>query len=141
MIYNTTRTNRDIDRDVDALVGKRFGLMYILKNGSIGSEPFIIASCSAEIGIDFDRNTYERKCNIELRPNGIIIHFRKKSSSFIWPIPFRQLSIYQSGNRVVVFQNTLLMRLYPKVKSKQNSPFIQKIISAKADQLADNQMS
>ena len=132
MIYNVTRTDIKIDQTVDQLIGKRFGFLYKLRNGSIGSEPFIIYTSSPDFQIDFESQEYDRKCNIELRPKGIIVHFRKKSSSFIWPIPFDQLTLNQSGKLLSVHGITLYAKLKPRVKSKKNSPYIQKMIDAKA---------
>ena len=132
MIYNTTRTDKNIDLAVNELVGKQFGFFYKLKNGSIGSEPFIIQSCSLEFDINFDSIEYNRKCNIELRPNGIIVHFRKNSSSFIWPIPFRHLTVYKSGQILSIYENTIYLKLKPKVNRKNNSPFILRLLNAKS---------
>ena len=58
MIYNVTRTDRNIDQAVDQLVGKPFGFIYKLRNGSIGSEPFVIYASSPEFNIDFDSQDY-----------------------------------------------------------------------------------
>jgi len=132
MIYNTTRTDKNIDLAVNELVGKRFGIFHKLKNGSIGSEPFIIQSCSLEFDINFDSIEYNRKCNIELRPNGVIVHFRKNSSSFIWPIPFRHLTVYKSGQILSIYENTIYLKLKPKVNRKNNSPFILRLLNAKS---------
>ncbi|MFY9281642.1 MAG: hypothetical protein WBK38_03190 [Bacteroidia bacterium] len=132
MIYNVTRTDRNIDQAVDQLVGKPFGFIYKLRNGSIGSEPFVIYASSPEFNIDFDSQDYGRTCNLELRPNGIILHFRKKASSFIWPISFDHLTIQQFDNLFLIQGKTLFTKLKPKVKSKKSSPFIKKIIDSKA---------
>jgi hypothetical protein len=132
MIYNITRTDINTDQAVDQLIGKRFGILYKLRNGGIGSEPFIIYTASPDFQIELESQEYDRKCNIELRPKGIIVHFRKRSSSFIWPIPFDQLTLNQSGNLLTVNGDTSYAKLKPRVKSKKNSPFIQKMIDAKA---------
>lgn len=131
MVYNVTRTDRNIDRAVNELVGKQFGLIHKIKNGVIGSEPYIIYSCSPEFDIDLESQIYERKCNIELRPNGIIVHFRKKSSSFIWPIAFHHLTVYQSGKQISIYGGSSFLKLTPRMKMKKNSPFIKKLIAAK----------
>ena len=131
MVYNVTRTDRNIDRAVNELVGKQFGLIHKIKNGVIGSEPYIIYSCSPEFDIDLESQTYERKCNIELRPNGIIVHFRKKLSSFIWPIAFHHLTVYQSGKQISIYGGSSFLKLTPRMKMKKNSPFIKKLIAAK----------
>ena len=132
MVYNTTRTDKNTDLAVNELVGKRFGIFHKLKNGSIGSEPFIIQSCSPEFDINFDSIEYTRKCNIELRPKGIIVHFRKNSSSFIWPIAFHHLTMYKSGQIISIYENTAYLEIKPLVLRKRNSPFIQRLLDAKS---------
>ena len=132
MVYNTTRTDRNIDLAVKELVGKQFGLLHKIKNGSIGSEPFIIMACSSDFDIDFNSIDYNRKCNIELRPKGIILHFRKNSSSFIWPIPFHHLTVYKSGHMVSIYENTTYLKIKPLVLRRRNSPFIQRLMDAKS---------
>lgn len=132
MIYNTTRTDRDIDKAVDDLVGQQFGLLHKIKNGSIGSEPFVMSACSPDFDIDFNDIDYNRKCNLELRPKGVIIHFRKNSSSFIWPIPFHHLTIYKSGRIISIFENTSYLKIKTMVHRKKDSPFIQRLLEAKS---------
>lgn len=129
MIYNVTRTNKNTEREVDNLLGKRFGLLHKLRNGSIGSEPFIITDCSAEFGIDILSNDYDRKCNIELRPKGIILHYRKKSSSFIWPIAFSDLTISYAREKLLLRDRRLNVSLKPRVRPKKDSAFVQKMIA------------
>ena len=129
MIYNVTRTNKNTDREVDNLLGKRFGLLHKLRNGSIGSEPFIITDCSAEFGIDILSNDYDRKCNIELRPKGIIMHYRKKSSSFILPIAFSDLTISYTREKLLIHDRRLNVSLKPRVRPKKDSAFVQKMIA------------
>jgi hypothetical protein len=132
VIYNVTRTDKNTDREVYNLLGKPFGLLHKLKNGSIGSEPFIIMDCSADFSIDIQSNDYDRKSNIELRPKGIILHYRKKSSSFIWPIAFKDLIISYSREELGISDGRLNVSLNPRVKSKKESAFVLKMMANQA---------
>ena len=132
MIYNITRTDRNIDRAVEQLVGKRFGLIYKFKNGSIGSKPYVISKCTSDFNINTESQAYERKCNIELRPRGIIIHFRIKSSSFIWPIAYDVLALTLLDQQLVVSDDTREAQLIPHVKTKKDSTFLQKTMKYQA---------
>lgn len=132
VIYNSTRTDKNIDRAVDLLVGKRFGLLHKLRNGGNGSEPYVIQGCSPDFKIDTTSQAYERKCNIELRPYGIIVHFHIKYSSFIWPIAYDALSMSLDGQRIAVNDGVREAALYPHVKTKKESLFIQKVIKSQA---------
>ena len=66
MIFNVTRTDRNIDRAVNESLGKRFGLLHKLTNGSIGSEPFIIETCSPDFEIDLEKYSIPNNPNIVL---------------------------------------------------------------------------
>lgn len=138
--YNNTRVDRKLDKEIDDLVGKRFGLLHKLKNGIVGSEPFIIRQWQGDFDFDPEGKEYDRKCNIELRPNGIIVHYRKKLSTFIWPIPFHQLTIYKSGDVISIYQHTNFIKITPMLRRKKLSPFIQKVISAKAEHTSSGRL-
>jgi len=131
MMYNTTRTDPNIDAEVNLLVGKPFGLWHKIKNGRIGSEPFIIQQASPSFAINLDCNSYERKCNMELRPSGIIVHFKKKYTSFMWPIPFHHLTIYSAASVISIYQHTDFLKLAPHIPTKNSSPFLQKLLKSK----------
>ncbi|MCB9245811.1 MAG: hypothetical protein H6606_05220 [Flavobacteriales bacterium] len=130
--FNNTRFDRVLEQEVDQLLGKRFGLMYKLKNGSVGSEPFIVQAWKGDFNFDPESKDYDRKCNMELRPKGIIVHYRKQMSTFIWPIPFHQLTIFQSAGIITIYQNTNFLKVKPMYRRKMSSPFIRKVLEAKA---------
>ena len=138
--YNNTRVDRKLDKEIDDLVGKRFGLLHKIKNGLVGSEPFVIHQWQGDFDFDVDSKDYDRKCNIELRPNGIIVHYRKKLSTFIWPIPFHQLTIYKSGEVISIYQNTNFVKMKPMLRRKKLSPFIQKVITAKTEYMSSHHL-
>ena len=76
MLLNISYNDIKQKNEIDKLVGKPFSIKKRLKMGGIGSEKMIISSASVNIKnlLLLDNNI--NKCNIELRPKGIIVFFR-----------------------------------------------------------------
>ena len=135
MIYNVTHTDRNIEKEINDVVGSPYTLLERLRLKGVGSERFIIremSACFDEYKID---RTDENYCNIELRPNGIIVHFSKVLQRFVWVIPFYQLTIYQSGSLLSIYRNTHFIKMQPQGLKSSISKFSRKVLSAKVEAL------
>ena len=77
MLLNISYNDIEQKKEIDKLVGKPFSIKERFKMGGIGSEKLIISSASVNIRnlLLLDNNI--NKCNIELRPKGIIVFFRR----------------------------------------------------------------
>lgn len=85
---------------VNTLVGKPYGLIEIFKIGRIGSPKLkIIATCN-KIGSVINIDNSLKSCNIELRPNGIIVHFKARLDTYLLCIPYYKLSIFNTTKTV-----------------------------------------
>ena len=95
MLLNVSYNNKQISRKIDAEVGKPFSLKERIKLGGIGSSKLIITETSVQIHnlliLDNNRN----QCNIEMRPNGILVGFRSLLESYVLVIPYYKLSLYK----------------------------------------------
>ncbi len=81
---------------VNQLVGKPFSFTERLKMGGNGSPRFVIEKASQLLDeklTTFDNINYG---SIELRPNGIIIHFKNNLIHYIWCIPYYKLTLYST---------------------------------------------
>lgn len=135
MFCNVTYNNPEQARKIDNLVGKPFTLKERLKMGGIGSPPFTIREGSLEIRnlliLDNNRN----RCNIELRPGGIIIGFRSRLESYALIIPYYKLSIIKGDLGVfTVHMDHHFLRLEADTKATQK--FITRILTCKVDQMS-----
>ena len=76
------------------LVGPPFKLSARWKLGGVGSPGYLFHS-SAEIHslLVLDHNT--NSCNIELRPEGIILRFRSLLETYALVIPYYKLQLYK----------------------------------------------
>ncbi|MEP4532324.1 MAG: hypothetical protein ABJ004_04510 [Cyclobacteriaceae bacterium] len=125
MILETTYTSREVTLQINGIVGEPYSLLERLKMGGIGSKRMPIAAISDEYQEYLKAAHYKTYANIELRPKGIIIHFRYKLESYAWPIAFHALSIetkpdliLQSEGKFISFEEGI----------KLNSAFIEKLL-------------
>lgn len=97
MIYNTTHRNNDFDYESNKTLGKPFSFLKKIKMNGIGSSRLIISKISKKllpIQFQFSEINY---ANIELRPNGVIIHFTNRLERYSWIIPYYKLIVYNTN--------------------------------------------
>lgn len=132
MIYNISHNTPEIFAKIDKEVGKGFGFFEVFKNGGIGSPKLFVNSSSSEIEELLSLDSYTNSCNIELRPNGIIVRFKSKLETFALPIPYYKLTLYKGKA-----DEYSIYRDHHFIKIKGTKPgvikFIGKILEAKAE--------
>ncbi len=126
MILETTYNKRETILQINQLVGKPYTLMQRLRMGGIGSGRMGISQVSPEYAHYLKAGHYITHANIELRPEGILIHFRFKLESYAWPMPYADLQIstdpeltFTSGGKFIVFKDGM----------KVNGSFIERMKS------------
>jgi hypothetical protein len=119
MLVNVSYSNKAVSRKVDLEVGMPYTLKERFRLKGIGSSKLIITETSIQIHnlliLDSNRN----QCNIELRPNGIIVGFRSLLESYALVIPYYKLVLYKGRAEEA------------KAKDRSTHKFMQKIIEAK----------
>ncbi len=93
MILETTYNNKETIRQIDLLTGKPYSFRQRWKMGGIGSKRMVIESISKEYEEYLNPNHYRTYANIELRPKGILLHFRLKLEAYAWVMPYSELKI------------------------------------------------
>jgi len=132
MLVNVSYNNKTITKKVDALVGKPFTLKERWKMGGIGSPKLMITSTSIEIRnlliLDNNRDT----CNVEVRPNGIIVRFRSLLETFALVIPYYKLTLYKGEASVYsIYKDHYYIKVASDTKAVQK--FFAKLLGYKAD--------
>ena len=76
MLRNVSYKNEKQELEINELVFKPFGLFKRIKEGGVGSGKLLITKADKDIEnlLILDHNL--NYCNIEMRPNGIIVYFR-----------------------------------------------------------------
>ncbi|WP_339611943.1 hypothetical protein [uncultured Planktosalinus sp.] len=132
MLVNVSYNNPEIKRKIDAEVGKPFPLTERIKMNGVGSPKLFITSTSLEIHnlliLDNNRNV----CNIEMRPNGIIVGFRSLLESYALVIPYYKLNTYKGkAEEYGIYKDHHFVKVSATEKAIHR--FFQKIINYKID--------
>ncbi|MBR9860980.1 hypothetical protein GYB22_09600 [bacterium] len=142
MIYNVTYNDRkkEVSSAINKLVGKPFGLIANLKKRGIGSQPYTVLDVNEQLREYTGPLTNLSKCNIELRPSGIIIYFSHRYTNFAWPIPYHHLTIYQNGEITTIFHHTDFIKFKPKIEGRGGQLFLKKVLHEKNQYLSGGQI-
>ena len=95
MLLNISYNDPTVKRQIEKAVGRPFSLQQRWKLGGIGSQKLMINSASIDIHnlLILDNNL--KSCNLELRPLGIIVHFRSLLETYGLIIPYYKLKLYK----------------------------------------------
>lgn len=130
MLLNISYNDKDVKRKIEKTVGKPFSLERRWKIGGVGSPKLLIDSCSLDISnlLVLDQNIDQ--CNIELRPQGIIVRFRSLLETYGLIIPFYKLKIYKGKAKIY---SIYMDNYFIKVIADKDSihKFFKKIIDQK----------
>lgn len=130
MLINISYNDPKVRNSIDELIGKPFTLRERWSMKGIGSGKLIITETSIDIHnlLVLDQNI--NQCNIELRPQGIIVHFRSLLETYGLIIPYYKLKIYKgkAEEYSIYIDNSCI-----KVAAKQKSThaFFKKITAEK----------
>ena len=132
MLRNVSYKNDKQQNEINEFVGKPFSLLERLKQKGIGVGKLIIIKASKEIEnlLVLDQNI--NQCNIERRPNGVIIYFRVLLETYALIIPYYKLVVFKVGSDVYTFHIDHRM-IKIKVNNKKDHEFIKNILDKKAD--------
>lgn len=135
MLLNVSYNNPEIKRKIDEAVGKPFTIRERFKQGGIGLGHLVITSSSVQIQNLLALDKYRNKCNIELRPEGIIVGFRSLLESYALVIPYWKLNLYKGqAEEYSIYRDNYFIKIEAKAKDKKTHTFIKRILAQKAAQ-------
>ena len=140
MLYNRSYTNYDQDQEINNIVGKPFSFFQSLKLRGIGSSRLIIESVSnnfTEIVNDVADINY---CNIELRPNGIILNVTQQLNLFSWVIPYYKLVVFDSET-LSIHAGGGYIKIVKNKNYSNNKNFLKKMYELKTKYSAENNLA
>tara|TARA_B100001094_G_C18141871_1_gene778349 strand:+ start:830 stop:1252 length:423 start_codon:yes stop_codon:yes gene_type:complete len=132
MIYNISYRDREIIREINTTIGKPFGVIERFKMKGIGSPRFILNSASNDVAKRLPSDESMVKVSIELRPKGIIVHFKKFTEHYTWIIPYYKLTIYYSDN-LSIYGEATFMKFVSNGLKKSHNKFLKKVLSLRAN--------
>ena len=131
MLKNISYNNPKIIDEVNNYVGKPYTILKRLKIGGIGSSKLIINSADSIIEnlLNLDNNL--NCCNIEIRPKGIIIHFKSLLETYGLIVPFYKLKIFKGkANEYSIYIDNLFIKVNASEKNEHD--FFKKILRLRA---------
>lgn len=139
MLLNVSYNNPDIKQKIDTAVGKPFSLKDRIKQGGIGIGHLVITESSIQIQNFLALDKYRNKCNIELRPRGIIIGFRALLDSYGFIIPYWKLNLYKGrAEEYSFYLDNYFIKIEAKKDNKKVHNFVKRILNEKAKQAPTN---
>jgi|TARA_R110002051_G_scaffold13435_2_gene44873 hypothetical protein len=133
MLVNVSYNNPEIKRKVNEAVGKSFSFRERIKQRGIGLGHLIITDSSTQIKDLLKLDNNWNKCNIELRPQGIIIGFRSLLESFALVIPYWKLNLYKGKAEEYSFYiDQHFIKIEAKANEKRVHNFVKRIMTQRA---------
>lgn len=132
MLLNISYSQPKIREKINTEVGAPFTLLQRFKLSGTGSPKLHITNMSIDIHnlMVLDRNA--NICNIEMRPNGIIVMFRSLLETYALVIPYYKLYLYKGKA-----EEYSIYRDHYFIKVKADTPgihnYMKKILSYKSD--------
>ncbi|MEN8958165.1 MAG: hypothetical protein ABF242_07930 [Flavobacteriales bacterium] len=137
MLVDYSRRPIRITKEINELVGKSFPFMARLTMNGIGSHRMKIEKSSVEIFEKLSKFENIKYGSVELRPKGIIVHFKDNLTHWIWAIPYYKLVIYQTEYDSIHANGNFIN--FNKFWLKQtNTKFFRKIGNLKVEYMEAN---
>ncbi len=139
MLLNVSYNDPKIKEQIEKVVGKPYTLSERFRLKGVGSPKLFITTTSIEIHNLLILDKYINTCNIELRPNGIIVRFRSLLETFALVIPYYKLSLYKGkADEYGIYKDQYFIKIRVAPTDKQLHKFIKKITLKKAQISSQN---
>ncbi|MGB3774304.1 MAG: hypothetical protein WA951_03515 [Leeuwenhoekiella sp.] len=136
MLLNVSYNNPKVKKKIDDEVGKPFTLKERFKLKGIGSSKLFITAASIKINNLLILDSYVNTCNIEMRPNGIIVGFRSLLESYALIIPYYKLSLYKGrAEEYSIYRDEYFIKIRAQEKDRSTHRFIKKVMNYKAENM------
>jgi len=106
MIRNVSYRNKNIEQEIEELVGRSYPLLDRIKMSGNGSPRLKVLSASKKILDILEKDNYINYCHVEIRPGGIVVGLRSKLESYSWCIPFYKLYVSQNKTGYRIYSDT-----------------------------------
>lgn len=130
MLKNISYNDSKVFDEINNYVGKPYTIFQRIRIGGIGSSKLIINKADSKISnlLNLDNNI--NKCNIEIRPKGIIIRFRSLLETYGLIVPFYKLKLFKGkANEYSIYNDNYFIKI--EVNKKNEHDFFKKITKMK----------
>lgn len=132
MLLNISYNQPKIRKKINAEVGAPFTLLQRFKLSGTGSPQLHITNMSIDIHnlMVLDRNA--NICNIEMRPNGIIVMFRSLLETYALVIPYYKLNLYKGkAEEYSIYKDHYFIKVKADTPGIHN--YMKKVLTYKSD--------
>lgn len=136
MIIDLSKNKKEDREKIQELVGKPYSWLNRLKLGGIGSSRMQLSKYSTGFSEFFSHTHSNIYANIEIRPKGIIVHFKKYQTHLGWVVPFYKLTMYQSEYLSLHAEGQFL-KFNPVFLKQDHKRFFKKLSDVKNDFLTE----
>ncbi|MEW7292357.1 hypothetical protein [Aquimarina sp. 2304DJ70-9] len=139
MLVNNSYKDPELIRRINNEVGPPFTLLERIKLGGIGSPKLHITTSSIEIHNLLILDSSIKTCNIELRPQGILVGFGVRLETYLLIIPFYKLNLYKGkAEEYSIHKDHYFIKFRASKSDKAIHAFIKKVLAYKADNQPTN---
>ena len=127
-ILNTSYNDPEVKDYIDQTLGKAYSFIDRFQKRGIGSSRMLVSQVTDELRHCLNADHYPTYSSIELRPQGILVHFNRNTITHAWVIPFYSLSIFLSTSLSIHSQGNFV-----RFKETDNGDlkFMRKILDEK----------
>ncbi|MBW8243411.1 hypothetical protein K1F50_11415 [Muricauda oceani] len=137
MLLNVSYNDKKITKKIDEAVGKPLPIKERFAMGGIGSPKLHITEASIDIYNLLVLDNSTNSCNVEIRPNGIIVRFRSRLETYGLIIPYYKLNVYKGDIGIYsIYMDHYFIKVRSDTKAIQR--FFKKLMDHRADNLPSN---
>lgn len=134
MLLNVSDDFSEKRAQITVEVGKPFTLEARQKLGGITLSDLPITAASIDIYNLLIPTGPEAKCNLEMRPKGIIISFRAGNDTYSLVIPYYKLKVYKGrAEEYSFYKDSQFIKVFAGADQAAVHGFVKKIRNFKAD--------
>ncbi|HMM10474.1 MAG TPA: hypothetical protein PKE03_00070 [Bacteroidales bacterium] len=135
MIYLLSHNDKKLTNQINLLVGKPFSLRQRWLMNGIGSGGRQVIDGDARLLGCLPGDGSIRKCNIELRPAGIVVGFHKGLETYAWVVPYYMLTIYGQQDMLSLYAGPHRLQLAWPMNIRSNQRFLDKLMKLRAESI------
>ena len=132
MFVNITYANKETERKIKDSVGEAFTLLEKIKMRGVGTSKLQMIEASDNIVALLSNSLDTRYCYLELRRRGLLIGFQSSLKTYVWAIPFYELSIYYNNGYLVIYSKSDSMKLKPPFYGSVDKKYLKKVLRQKS---------
>lgn len=140
MIYLLSHNDLKVRNEIDALIGRPYTFRQRWQMGGNGSGGQLVIDGDEKLMACLPGDGTIRKCNIELRPQGILVGFHRGLETYGWVVPYHMLTIYYQENTLSLYAGMHRLILRWPASTQTNRRFLDKLMQLRASSIENTSL-